>query len=76
MGVKATAGFIAIVLALIVGALLLETSRGPSFRAADHSSMEECVAAIPREWRQGSMERDGAEAACYYVHVRGQGAPR
>lgn len=68
-----TIAFLVLVVALILGALMMETTRGPSFRAADHSDMQECVRNIPTEWRPGSLEYDGAEAACYYIHVRDAG---
>lgn len=62
----------ALVLGLIVigitVALLIEASRGPSFRAEDYESLQECLANIPAEWAPGSMNRDGAEQACRFVH--------
>lgn len=60
--------------AIIFTALVVQTTRGPTFRAADHANMEECVRNIPSEWRPGSLEYDGAETSCYYVHVRGRGS--
>ncbi len=68
----------ALITALVLGltiigitvALLMEANRGPSFRADDYDSLEECLANIPVEWRPGSMQRDGAEEACRYVHSR------
>jgi len=68
MGTRFTLIFLALTVAVILTALILETSRQPTFRAADHSNMRECVENIPREWRRGSLEYDGAEAACFYVH--------
>jgi hypothetical protein len=62
--------FFVVVVAVILGALFLETSRGPTFRAADYADVNECIRNIPQEWRPGSLEREGAEATCYYVHVR------
>jgi hypothetical protein len=73
MGKKTTLTFLAAVVVLVVAALFLETASGPSFRAADHGNMDECVRNIPSEWRPGSLDYDGAEAACYYVHVRDAG---
>ncbi len=73
MGRKATVAILLLAVVVILGALFLETSSGPSFRAADHADMEECVRNIPREWRPGSLEYDGAETACHYVHVRNVG---
>jgi hypothetical protein len=73
MGRKTTLMVLTAVVVTIVVALFLETASGPSFRAADHANMDECVRAIPTEWRRGSLEYDGAEAACYYIHVRDAG---
>lgn len=39
---------------------------GPTFRAADYDTLQECMANIPREWGPGSLERTRAEAACEY----------
>jgi uncharacterized protein YehS (DUF1456 family) len=41
---------------------------GPTFRAEDHASYEECVRNIPREWLRGSIEHTRAEAACAHIH--------
>jgi hypothetical protein len=41
---------------------------GPTFRADDYASYEECVRNIPREWGRGSVEYTRAEAACTHVH--------
>jgi hypothetical protein len=68
--------FIAATVVVILTALIVQTTRGPTFRAADHDSMADCVANIPREWRPGSLEYDGAEAACYYIHIRDRGGDR
>ncbi|MEX2528666.1 MAG: hypothetical protein WEA09_13620 [Gemmatimonadota bacterium] len=73
MGRWSTAAFLILSLLVIVVALFWETSSGPSFRAADHANMQECVQNIPREWRPGSLDYDSAEAACHYIHVRGVG---
>jgi hypothetical protein len=54
----------------ILVAVMREALSGPTFRASDHASYAECVAAIPREWRPGSLEQSGAEAACRYEHER------
>jgi len=72
MGTRFTVAFLALVVVVILGALIMETSSGPTFRAADHADMNDCVQNIPREWRPGSLEYDGAEAACYYIHIRGR----
>lgn len=69
-GTKFAFVFIAATVVVIVAALVVQTSRGPTFRAADHEDMADCVGNIPREWRPGSLEYDGAETACYYIHVR------
>ena len=76
MGNRLTFAFLALVVLVIVGALVMETSSQPTFRAADHANMNECIQNIPMEWRPGSLERDGAEAACYYVHIRGRESAR
>lgn len=55
----------------ITVALLIETNQGPSFRAEDYESLEECMANIPAEWGPDTMQRDGAEESCRYVHDRG-----
>lgn len=64
--------FLGATVVVILGALILHAASGPSFRAEDWSSMQECVQNIPAEWRPGSLEYDGAETACHYVHVRGR----
>lgn len=66
----------AVITALVLGlavigitvALLVEVNRGPSFRAEDYDNLQECLANIPSGWAPGSMQRDGAEQACRYVH--------
>ena len=65
--------FLVVVCAIIVTALVIETTSGPSFRAADYANMNECVQNIPSEWLRGSLEYDSAETSCFYVHVRGAG---
>lgn len=57
------------ILAVLIAALFMEAGGGPTFRAADHDSLPECLAAIPAEWLPGSLERSGAETACHYVHA-------
>jgi hypothetical protein len=42
---------------------------GPTFRAADHASYDECVRNIPREWLRGSIEHTRAESACAHQHA-------
>lgn len=67
-GTLITAVVLGLILLGITVALLIETNRGPSFRAQDYDTLEECLANIPVEWRPGSMQREGAEASCRYVH--------
>lgn len=67
-----TAVILVAIVAVIVIALLVEAGSGPTFRAEDHASYEECVRNIPAEWGPGSMQRSGAEDACHYVHRRGR----
>lgn len=59
----------------ILVALVRETSEGPSFRAAEYTSLEECLRHIPAAWLDGSIERTGAETACRHLHAPGR-APR
>jgi hypothetical protein len=54
----------------IVALLFREATRGPTFRADDYGTLQECVANIPIEWARGSLEYTGAEAACQYAHQR------
>lgn len=65
-----TGGLLVLILAFIVVALFREAMRGPRFRAENHADYEACLAAIPAEWMRGSLERSGAEDACFYVHQR------
>jgi len=64
-----TLAVLLVVAGAIVVALVREASSGPSFRAADYGSLEECLRAIPSEWVEGSIERSGAETACRYTHA-------
>ena len=59
----------AIVVAIVV-ALFMEAAAGPTFRAEDHGSLQECLASIPAEWGPGTLQRDGAEQSCMYMHGR------
>jgi hypothetical protein len=43
---------------------------GPTFRAADHATYDECIRNIPREWLRGSIEHTRAETACQHLHLR------
>ncbi|HUG02343.1 MAG TPA: hypothetical protein VML95_10790 [Longimicrobiales bacterium] len=65
-----TAAVLAAAIGVIVLALFLETGSGPTFRAEDYDSYEECIRNIPAEWAPGSLPRSGAEDACFYVHRR------
>ena len=65
-----TIGGLVLVLVGIVMALMSHAASGPTFRAEDHASYADCIAAIPAEWDAGSLERGGAEDACRYVHSR------
>jgi hypothetical protein len=47
-----------------------EAMRGPTFRAEDHATYDECMQNIPREWLLGSLERTRAETACHVIHER------
>lgn len=67
-GAWVTALVLGLIVVGITAALLIEAGRGPSFRAEDYDSLQECLANIPAEWAPGSMNRDGAEQACRYVH--------
>jgi hypothetical protein len=67
---KQSSKFTAIFLIALLVAIGIVTMRyalsGPTFRAADHATYDECIASVPREWRPGSLERTRAEAACHY----------
>lgn len=75
MTTGATLLFLAATVVVILSALVIRTSRGPTFRASDYADMDDCVANIPSEWRPGSLEHGAAESACYYLHVRQRGTP-
>ena len=68
-----TALVLAAIVALIVVALFREAASGPTFRAEDHATYDECIRNIPPEWAPGSLGRTGAEDACAYVHRRRPG---
>ena len=63
-----TAGVLGVVIVVVVAALFMEAAAGPTFRAEDYASYQECVGNIPAEWAFGSPQRDGAEEACFFVH--------
>jgi hypothetical protein len=62
-----------VTLAVLLGALILAAVAvtryglgGTTFRAADHATLQECMANIPMEWGPGSLERTRSEEACHY----------
>lgn len=67
-GTLITALVLGLTLIGITVALLMEANRGPTFRAEDYGSLQECLANIPVEWAPGSLQREGAADACRYVH--------
>lgn len=69
-GAVLTAAVLGLTLVIITVALLMEANRGPTFRAEDYETLQECLANIPVEWAPGSLQRDGAEQSCRYVHGR------
>lgn len=68
-----SAGVVVAIIVVIMVALFREALSGPTFRAEDYGSYEECIRGIPAEWRPGSLEQSGAEASCHYVHQRAPG---
>lgn len=69
-GTWITALVLGLTVVAITVALLMEANQGPSFRAEDHANLEECLRNIPVEWAPGTMQREGAQDACRYVHGR------
>lgn len=67
---RITAVFLVVVVVGLVALLVREAASGPTFRAEDHDSYAECMGNIPREWLPNSLERQGAETACMFVHQR------
>ena len=65
-----TAAVLTVIVVGIVLALFSEAASGPTFRAEDYGSYQECIRNIPAEWGPGSLQRSGAEDACSYVHRR------
>jgi hypothetical protein len=57
---------LSLALVAIVVLVTREALQGPTFRAADHATLQECMRNIPAEWRLGSLERTRAEAACHH----------
>lgn len=78
---KITAALLFLVVAIVIVALVRFTASGPRFRAADYDTLTECMAAIPREWANGSIEHVRAERACQHEEEQrrrtpGPAAPR
>jgi hypothetical protein len=63
---KLTAAALGLLLVVIFLIVMREAMGGPTFRAAEYATYDECMANIPREWLLGSLERTRAEAACHY----------
>jgi hypothetical protein len=70
---KITAVLLVLMVVGLIAALFHEAASGPTFRAEDHDNYGECMRNIPREWLPNSLERQGAEAACAFVHLHGRG---
>ncbi len=68
-----TAAFLVLVVVGLIALLYREAVSGPTFRAEDYDSYAECIRNIPREWLPNSLERQGAETACVFVHERRRG---
>jgi hypothetical protein len=76
---KITVAFLGVALVVIALMVGREALGGTTFRAAEYDTFADCVANIPREWLQGSLERGRAEAACAHEEHerrRQQPAPR
>jgi hypothetical protein len=69
---KITAAVLGLVLVVLVATLFLEAAAGPTHRAEDYDSYQDCIRGIPMEWLPNSLERQGAETACLFVHERRQ----
>jgi hypothetical protein len=61
---------LAVAVAGIIILLMREAARGPTFRAEDHASYEECMRNIPPQWLPGSLERTRSETACHFIQER------
>lgn len=68
-GTRLTILFLIIAIGVIVAALFVESSSNPTFRPGDYDSYQECVAAIPRAWSEGSIDWVQAEASCRFTHT-------
>lgn len=72
-GRRMTAVLLVLVVVLIIVALIRATADAPIFRAADHATYRECMAAIPAAWSTNSLEREGAERACAHQEQQRRG---
>lgn len=63
---KLTMAVLGVALVVIIFVVMREALGGPTFRAADYATYDECMTNIPREWLLGSIERGRAEAACQH----------
>ncbi|HEU5211038.1 MAG TPA: hypothetical protein VFU06_16700 [Longimicrobiales bacterium] len=72
-GRKLTAVLLVLVIVLVVVALIRTATSAPSFRAADHPTYNQCMAAIPTEWSRNSLERERAERACLHEEQQRRG---
>lgn len=70
---KITIGTLGLALIAVIALTMMEAMRGPTFRAADYDTLQECMQSIPSEWLLGSLERTRAEAACHYEAERRSG---
>jgi hypothetical protein len=61
---KISVAFLSVALVVVAVLVAREALGGPTFRASDYETMEDCMRNIPREWLLGSLERGRAEAAC------------
>lgn len=68
-----TAVFLVAVVVGLIALLYREAVSGPTFRAEDFDTYAECIRSIPPEWLPNSLERQGAETACLFVHERRRG---
>jgi hypothetical protein len=67
---KVSLGVLAVAAIMIAMFVTMEAMGGPTFRASEHPTLQECMSNIPSEWRPGSLERTRAEAACHYEMER------
>lgn len=69
---KLTVVVLGLVVVGLIAALFHEAASGSTHRAEDYENYQECIQGIPAEWRPNSLERQGAETACMFVHERRQ----